>query len=188
VALLVDPGAVHRDQQSCVRVLFGHGGDARAVEREVRADVDVEEVDRFAAFVDDRRTFPDGPPVIVTRRRGRQRRVPHVLLRPGSREVPREILVVDLEHDLPAVASVANDHRARASARANWSRCSRTASSGSTSPYFASMSKRFASWALGFRSPTASRGTTTRHPCCHASTAVARTHPHVDAPATTTPA
>jgi hypothetical protein len=44
----------------------------------------------------------------------------------------------------------------------NSSKCAITSSTETTSPYFASMSYRFASCAAGFRSPTASRGTTGR--------------------------
>src|SRR5205814_5099194 len=67
VALLVDTRPVHRDEQAGVRIVLGYCSDAGAVEGEVRADVDVEEVDRLAARVDDGRTLPDGPAVVVTR-------------------------------------------------------------------------------------------------------------------------
>lgn len=58
----------------------------------------------------------------------------------------------------------------------------RTSSMPTTSPYFALMSKRFASCGAAFRSATHSRGTIGRKPCCMASTAVARTHPLVETP------
>src|SRR5205823_11815927 len=114
-----------------------HRGDAGAVEREVRADFDVEEVDRLTARVDDWRTLPDRPAVVVAGGGDRQRRVARSLLGPRPRECTREVLMVDLEHDLPVRAAVADDHRP---AGANCSTRPRTASSGRTSPYFASMS------------------------------------------------
>ena len=64
-------------------------------------------------------------------------RLAHALLGPAPCEGPREILVVDLEDDLPVVAAVADDH---ARANANCPRCASSSSTGSTSPYFASMS------------------------------------------------
>ena len=55
-----------------------------------------------------------------------------------------------------------------------------------TSAYFACRSKRFASCGAGWRSPTASRTTSGTKPCWQASTAVARTQPEVETPATRT--
>ena len=70
VALLVDPGAVHRDEQAGVRVLLRDRGDARAVEGEVGRDADLEEVDRLA-----RRRRPAAPaPRPPSRRRAARRR------------------------------------------------------------------------------------------------------------------
>src|SRR5262249_9558464 len=115
VTLLVDAGAVHRDEQPRVRVVLGHGGDARAVEGEMGADVDVEEVDGLAGLrLDDRRTLPDCPAVLVTGGRHPERVVAPALVAPHAGEGAGEVLVVDLEDDLPVVASVTDDH-ARAS-------------------------------------------------------------------------
>ena len=72
VALAVDAGAVHRDEQARVWILLGYGRDAGAVEGEVRADVDVEEVHGRAVAVDPRRALPHGPAVVVTPRRDLQ--------------------------------------------------------------------------------------------------------------------
>ncbi|MNC53432.1 hypothetical protein D3C75_1028400 [compost metagenome] len=55
-----------------------------------------------------------------------------------------------------------------------------------TSPYLLSMSNRFASCGAGWRSPTHSRTTMVRKPCCSASTALARMQPLVEQPASTT--
>src|SRR5215469_18522721 len=57
---------------------------------------------------------------------------------------------------------------------------------GTTSPYLLSMSKRLASCGSCARSPTASSGTIGRKPCASASITVARTHPLVVQPVTTT--
>src|SRR5207248_11375488 len=110
VPLLVDARPVHRNEQAGVRVVLRHRGDAGAVEREVRADFDVEEVDGLAARVDDGRTLPDRPAVVVAGGGNRQRSVAWPLLGPRPRERTREVLVVDLEHDLPVLAAVADHH------------------------------------------------------------------------------
>src|SRR5258705_13388581 len=104
----------------------------------MRADVDVEEVDGPAALlVDDRRALPYRPAVVVSRCGDGEGRVVRPLLRPRPRECAGEILVVDLEDDLPVVAAVADDH---ARANANCSRWASSSSTCTTSPYFASMS------------------------------------------------
>ncbi len=138
VALLVDAGPVHRDEQAGVGVLLGDRRDPGAVEGEVRADVDVDEVDGLASLVHAGRTLPDSPAVVVALGRDHQRVVTGPLLRPLARELPGEVGVVGLENDLPRVAAVADDHRTRAPASS--SRRASASSTGTTSPYFASMS------------------------------------------------
>ena len=86
VALLVDTCAVHRDEQPRVGIVLRHGGNARPIEGEVRADVNVEEVDGLAGLVDDGCTLPDRPAVVVTRCRDRKRLVAQGLLRPRPGE------------------------------------------------------------------------------------------------------
>src|SRR5687768_2839644 len=69
--------------------------------------------------------------------------------------------------------------------RAIRSSCCRQLSSGSTSPNFASISKRFHSTAPGTRSPTASRTTIGRKPSARPSHTVSRTHAEAVTPVTT---
>ena len=75
----------------------------------MRGDVDVEEVDRLPA-VEDRRAFPHGPAVVVAGSGDDDGPVPLLLVSPGSCEVAGEILVVDLEDDLPVGLALADDH------------------------------------------------------------------------------
>src|SRR5262249_11393337 len=132
VPLLVDPGAVHRDEQARVGILLGDRRDAGPVKREVRADVDLEEVDRLAVRVDAGRLPRAGPPGGVAR--GGEEGGGGI----GPSPAPRggqgggEVRVVGLEDDLPAVAAVADDH-AGILAAASSARWSRTASSATTS-------------------------------------------------------
>ena len=144
VALPVDARAVHRHEQTRVGVVLRDRRDARAVEREVRPNVHVEEVDRLAIVVDARRALPDGPAVVVALGGDHERRVARSLLDPRPRERARELCVVGLEHDLPHVAGVPDDHRATGSRstpiRPSVRRCATTSSHETTSPYLASMS------------------------------------------------
>jgi hypothetical protein len=48
-----------------MRILLGDRRDPRAVEREMRSHVDLEEVDRLPGLVDPRRLLPDRPAVVV---------------------------------------------------------------------------------------------------------------------------
>ena len=73
VALAVDTCAVHRDEEAGVWILLGDRGDPGAVEGEVRADVDVEEVDGRTVAVDPRRPLPHRPAVVVASGRDFQR-------------------------------------------------------------------------------------------------------------------
>ena len=84
VALPVDPGAVHRDEQAGVGVLLRDRGDARAVEGQVGRDADLEEVHRPARVVDLRRLLPDRPAVVVPLGGHDQRVVVRAPLRPGA--------------------------------------------------------------------------------------------------------
>ncbi len=70
VALPVDAGAVHRDEEARVGVLLGDRGDPGPVEGEVRAHVDVEERDRLARSRRPAASAPTRP----SRRRGGGRR------------------------------------------------------------------------------------------------------------------
>ena len=71
---------MHRDEKAGVGILVRDGRDARPVEREVRRNVDVEEPDGRAAFVDERRALPDRPAVVVAAGSNDQR----VVARPRS--------------------------------------------------------------------------------------------------------
>src|SRR5947207_3095481 len=83
--------AKHRDEQARVRILLSHGRDARSVEREMRQDADIEEVDWLSDLVDERRALPDRPAVVVPRGREGQRVVPSSRLGPRAGEVAGEI-------------------------------------------------------------------------------------------------
>src|SRR5581483_11032751 len=135
VALAVDAGSVHRDEQPGIRVLLRDRRDPGAVEREVRADVDLEEVDRLPRVVEPRRLLPHRPAVVVALGGDDERR--RERCRPGTGEGRGEVGVVGLHDDLPRVAEVADDH---ARAPLSSSTCSTTSSTETTSPYFVSMS------------------------------------------------
>ena len=137
VAPPVDAGPVHRDEQARVRILLSDRGDAGAVERQVRADVDLEEVHRLPVGVEKGRLLPHGPTVVVATRGKRQRLVLRIPLCPRVCEIAREVRVVRLEDDLPVATSIAHDH---ARAPASSAKCSSTSSSATTSPYFVSIS------------------------------------------------
>ena len=138
VALPVDAGPVHRDEQARILVLLRDRRDARAVEGEVRADVDLEEGDRLSVGVDARRLLPDRPAVVVTfggddERRGqgvRQARAKAAersawsVCRTTCQASPRSRTIIAPALCVPASSS----------------RCATTSSTETTSPYFASMS------------------------------------------------
>ncbi len=136
VTLLVDPRAVHGDEQPRVRVLVRDSRDPGPVEREVRGHLDVEERDRGPGRVDQRRRLPDRPAVVVTLGCHHDRVVARAALRPCPGELRREIGVVGLQHDLPGVAGVTDDQGLTPATESATS----ASSSETTSPYFVSMS------------------------------------------------
>ena len=117
IAAAIDPRPVHGDEEAGVGILVEDRRDHRPIEGEMRGDLDVQEVARSDPLaVEGRRPLPDRPTVIVARggdddRCERRRRREAVLVAPGARELRREVGVVRLEHDLPRVAPIPDDHR-----------------------------------------------------------------------------
>ena len=110
VAPLVDPGAVHREDQSRVGILLGDGGDRRAVEGEMEPHRHVEEVRGPPLGVEAGAALPHEPAVVVTACDGQQRRERLGPRRPFPRELPGKLAVLGLENDVPVTACVANEH------------------------------------------------------------------------------
>ena len=78
----------------------------------MRRNVDIEEPDRRALVVDERRAFPDRPAVVVARAAVTTESCRGAAVCPRSRERVCEVGVVGLENDLPRLPCVADDHSA----------------------------------------------------------------------------
>ena len=110
VAPLVDPGAVHREDQAGVRILLRDRGDRGAVEGEVEPHRHVEEVRGPPLRVEAGAALPDEPAVVVAACDGQQRLERLRPRRPFPRELPGKLAVLGLENDVPVTACVANEH------------------------------------------------------------------------------
>src|SRR5262249_34860861 len=110
VAALVDPGAVHREDQAGVPILLRHRHDRGAVEGEVETDGDVEEVGRAPLGVEPGASLPDEPAVVVPARDDEQRAERLRSRGPRTRDLPGDLAVLGLKHDVPITTCVANEH------------------------------------------------------------------------------